>query len=61
MGYPGEEAAWQTIHSRLSSADDKAKASVKLAEINEIRRHNEEGERRWHERKNFCPHCGGKL
>ena len=61
MALPGEEAAYRTLYSPFSTSGDKAEASVKLAEIEEIKRRNAESDRRYHEQKNFCPHCGGKL
>jgi glucan phosphorylase len=69
MGLPGEEAAWARIHSPFSSSMDKAEARVKLADIEEIKRHNAEGLARYRARQDeaaaqarmrqgICPTCG---
>jgi NMD protein affecting ribosome stability and mRNA decay len=58
MSYPGERSAWQTIHSPLSSSDDKADAQVRLAKIEETRRGNEQREAEYRIRQGICPACG---
>lgn len=46
MGLSGETYAYWVLHSELTTPTQKAEASVKLAEIGEIRRSNAEGQRR---------------
>lgn len=66
MSYPGEKFAWEIIESPLYSTERKAEARVALAEIERIKRANEESYRRYMDGKQkepykFCPHCGGEL
>jgi hypothetical protein len=71
MGHllPGERGALGILHSELSSSNAKADAAAKLREIDAIRQHNAESERRWRERTleakrqadvraGICPTCG---
>lgn len=69
MPLPGEEAAYATIYSPFADSLSKAEAAAKLRDIQEIREHNRESDRRWRERndawkaqqemrKGICPTCG---
>lgn len=67
MSLPGEEQAYWVLHSPLTTASEKAAASVKLGEIAEIKRRNAEGHRAYMERQRAaqrpacCPSCGAAL
>lgn len=65
MSLPGEQYAWEVIESPLYSSTQKAQARIRLAEIERIKRANEESYRRYMDGKKqpykFCPHCGGEL
>lgn len=69
MPLPGETYAWSLIESPFSSSWDKAEARAKLADIEEIKRRNAEGDRlyrerqaaskaQWLVRQGHCPTCG---
>lgn len=58
MSYPGEASAWTTIHSPFSGSMDKADARVKLAEIEEIKRRNDQSMAQYRMRQGYCPTCG---
>lgn len=58
MSYPGEKAAWDTIHSPLSSSLDKAEARAKLAEIDRIHEGNVRRGEQYRVRQGYCPTCG---
>lgn len=64
MSLPGEEAAYHTLYSSLSSTAAKAEAAVEIANIAEIRQRNAESDREWQARKRCncetpCPIHGG--
>jgi hypothetical protein len=44
---PGEEHAYWVLHSPITTATEKAEASVKLAQIAEIRQRNLQSDYEW--------------